>query len=241
VPFSTLRLSFVSILLGVLPRLMPAADIEFATQELPWAIVDRPYSVPPLSARSSGACPLGGVSFAVVSGSLPPGLELSRLGYFSGVPMQTGMFEFAVRVSNGCTWTARHFVLTVTGAPILTVEPQKVSFRWVDGSAALEAQVIRVSSTWPRLVFSISSNASWLSAVPEHGYTPRASSSMAEDFVSVSADGSALKAGTYTAQLVFSSWEVLQAPVVTVELVVVRKQVTERSSPNESPTSASRP
>ena len=66
-------------LFSVLPPL-DAADIEFVTPELPWAILHKGYAPPPLAARASGACPLGGISFAVVSGELPPGLHLSRLG-----------------------------------------------------------------------------------------------------------------------------------------------------------------
>lgn len=217
----TTRLPLVLCLLTVLPILCFAADIEFVTTELPWAVVDRPYSPPPLAARASGACPLGGVGFAVVSGGLPPGLDLSRLGYFSGTPLRTGTFEFAVRVSNGCTWTAHHFALTVTGAPILSISPTKISFRWKQGSPSPAAQVLRVSSTWPRQTYSVSSDAVWLRAIPEHGFTPRESSAMAEDFVSVSVDTKGLRAGKYSADLYVSGWEVVSAPVVHVELDVV--------------------
>src|SRR6185503_13836373 len=90
-------------LLVVLPPLH-GADIEFVTQELPWAVLRKGYSPSPLETRSSGACPLGGIGYAIVSGELPPGLQLSRLGYLSGTPLEPGSFEIAVRVSNGCTW-----------------------------------------------------------------------------------------------------------------------------------------
>src|SRR5437868_6941240 len=67
------------LVLGLLSVLAPmrAADIEFVTQEMPWAVLDKAYSPPPLEARTSGACPSGGISYAVISGVLPPGLELS--------------------------------------------------------------------------------------------------------------------------------------------------------------------
>ncbi|MEQ1946186.1 MAG: putative Ig domain-containing protein [Bryobacteraceae bacterium] len=203
----------------VLPIPLNAADIEFVTQELPWAIVDHPYNAPPFAVRTSGACPLGGVGYAVVAGKLPDGMELSRLGYFSGTPLKTGAFEFAVRVSNGCTWTARHFVLTVTGAPILTVSPARLSFV-SNGGEVPAAQKFRVSATWPRFSYSVSSNVEWLKGIPEHGFTPRAMSAMAEDFVSVSVDVKGLSAGKYFGELAVSGWEILSAPVVHVELVV---------------------
>ena len=65
---------FVFLVLGmfaVLPSLS-AADIEFVTQELPWAIADKPYSPPPLAIRASGRCPSGGIGFSVVGGEVPP-------------------------------------------------------------------------------------------------------------------------------------------------------------------------
>jgi hypothetical protein len=130
-----ISMSWKILVFGVLFALTPftstlarAADIEFVTQDLPWAIIDRPYSLGPLQVRSSGACPLGGVGYSVVGGVLPPGLEMSKLGYFSGSPVRTGVFPFAIRVSNGCTWVAQRFALTVTGAPIITVEPQRLAF-----------------------------------------------------------------------------------------------------------------
>jgi len=223
-----------------------AADIEFVTQELPWAIVDRPYSPPPLAVRTSGACPLGGLGYAIVSGGLPDGMALSRLGYFSGTALKTGTFEFAVRVSNGCTWTTRHYVLTVTGAPILSVNPTKLSFGWKTGSTLPANQVLRVSATWPRFNYSVSSDAVWLKAAPEHGFTPRGSSAMAEDFVTVAVDPANLPPGKYSAAVTLSGWEALSAPVVNVELTIsdgssVAPVPTGKLSPTGSPTNASRP
>ncbi|MEQ1883619.1 MAG: hypothetical protein ABL967_01035 [Bryobacteraceae bacterium] len=218
------RLLLVLSSLLVLSTSVLAADIEFVTQELPWAIVDRPYGAPPLAVRTSGACPLGGVGYAVVAGNLPDGIELSRLGYFSGTPVRTGAFEFAVRVSNGCTWTARHYVLTVTGAPILSVNPVKLSFTW-NGAGAPKPQTLRVSATWPRFSYSVSSNAAWLRGIPEHGFTPRATSAMAEDFVAVSVDARDLRPGKYVGEFVVSGWEVTNAPVVYVELLVKESSV----------------
>jgi hypothetical protein len=207
-----------ALVLGALlvPTPVHAADIEFITQELPWAAVDRPYSPPPLQTRSSGACTSGGVGYTVVSGSLPPGVSLSSLGYFSGTPLRTGSWEFAVRVSNGCTWTARHFVLVVSGAPILTVEPRSVTF--ATGQTLL--QTLRVAATWPKLGYTVTSSAGWLKADPDHGFTPRQGSALAFDSVRLRVEPAGLKPGRYFATLTFTAWQALEAPVVSVELVI---------------------
>jgi BACON domain-containing protein/putative Ig domain-containing protein len=192
-----------------------AADIEFLTQELPWAIAEKDYSPPPLESRASGTCPLGGVGYAVVSGALPAGVRLSRLGYFSGTPKHTGSTDFTVRVSSGCTWAAKRFTLVVTGAPVLAVTPARLMFEPLG-----EAQVLHVSATWPKLAYQASSSADWLKAAPEHGFTPREGSAMAEDRVRVSIDRSQLKPGRYSATITFSAWQALNAPAVVVELTV---------------------
>jgi len=207
----------------------PGADIEFLTQELPWGVVDKPYSPPPLETRSSGACPSGGVGFAVVSGTLPPGIQFSRLGALRGTPLRTGSWEIAVRVSNECTWTARHFVLVVTGAPVLTVSPQRLVFE-----QGFNEQELRVSSTWPRLNYSVTTSVPWLKAEPARGFTPREGSGLDADFVRVIVDPKGLSPGRHTAQLAFSAWQAATQPMVEVQVVIA-------PAPSGSPTSASQP
>src|SRR5712691_11896013 len=90
-----------------------AGDVEFLTTDLPWAAVGRGYSPSPLEVRVAGKCPSGGVGYAVVSGVLPSGLVLSSAGHFSGVPTRKGTSQFIVRAFNGCSWTARPFLLVV--------------------------------------------------------------------------------------------------------------------------------
>ncbi len=219
-----------------------AADIEFVTENLPWAIADRPYSPPPLQSRGSGECLLDGVGYGIVSGVLPPGIQMSRLGYFSGTPARTGAWEIGVRVSNGCSWTARHFVLTVTGAPVLTATPDRLVFQAVSGGPLSPEETLHVSATWPRLNYMLTAipvspaepaRADWLKIQPEHGFTPRESSALTEDAVHVRADPSGLKPGRYSARIVISAWEALEARVIDVELTVT-------ASASGIPTSASR-
>ena len=216
-------MALVRLVLGSLLVLLPvrAADVEFVTEELPWAVVDKGYGPPPLEARTSGKCTSGGISYSVVAGELPPGLQLSRSGYISGVPLRAGNFEIAVRVATGCSWTTKHFVLVSTGAPVISGTPLKLEFRARTGQAQAPPQeVVHVSATWPRLTYQVTSSAEWLTANPEHGFTPREGSAMADDAVHVRVDPSHLKPGRYQAVIAVSAWQALEALRVAVELTV---------------------
>jgi hypothetical protein len=194
-------------------------EIEFVTLDLPWAIAEKGYEAPPLEVRVSGTCPMGGVGYAVVSGALPPGIQLSRLGYFSGTPLRTGEFAFTVRASDGCGWTGKAFKLVVTGAPVLTVTPKRIRFQ-TKGESPPD-QEVRVSATWPKLAYRVvTANGAWLTATPEHGATPRQGSGMADDIVHVRVDAAGLKPGEYSASITISSWQVLQPVRVEVDLTV---------------------
>jgi len=208
----------ISVLLALF--VPPTTEIEFLTAELPWAVAEKGYEAPPLEVRVSGSCPHGGVGYSVVSGALPPGIQLSRLGYFSGAPLHSGEFAFTVRASDGCGWTAKQFKLVVTGAPVITATPAHLVFVCKAGETPPEKNVL-VSATWPRLAYRLTlSNAAWLKATPEHGTTPRQGSAMADDIVHVTIDTVGLKAGHYTASITVSSWQVLEPVRVDVELTV---------------------
>jgi len=219
-----------------------AADIEFITQELPWAIVDKGYAPPPLEARGSGRCPSGGISYALVSGELPPGVRMSRLGYLSGVPTRRGSFEIIVRVTNGCTWTTKHFTLTAAGAPILSGSPQALEFQWSLSGPAPEQQVVHVTATWERLAYQATSNVAWLTSTPEQGFTrpqgsprpqdlPRGGSKPDHDddtggtagtgdAVYVRAEPKDLKPGRYEGLVTVSAWQAAEALRIPVVLTV---------------------
>ncbi len=210
----------IFVLLAAVVPFDPIAEIEFVTDSLPWAVVEKGYEAPPLEVRVSGSCPIGGVGYAVISGALPPGLQLSRLGYFSGRPLRTGEFSFNVRASDGCGHADRGFKLVVTGAPVLTVAPLRISFRANPGEGAAEQQIL-VSATWPRLAYRINlSKAAWLAALPDNGTTPREGSGMAADIVHLRVDPTGLKPGHYTAWILVSSWQALQPCRVDVDLTV---------------------
>jgi hypothetical protein len=211
-----------SAILVLLAWLVPATtEIEILTVDLPWAIAEKGYEAPPLEVRVSGSCPHGGVGYAVTAGALPPGIQLSRLGYFSGAPVHTGEFAFTVRASDGCGSATKEFNLVVTGAPVLTVTPMKISFTAKAGEKNPEDRELRVSATWPRLPYRLLvSNAAWLTATPEHGATPRQGSGMATDTVHLRVDTAGLKPGHFTALITVSSWQVLEPIRVEVELTV---------------------
>jgi hypothetical protein len=212
--------SAIFVLFALLVPAAHATEIEFVTASLPWAISEKGYEAPPFEVRVSGTCPIGGVGYAVASGSLPPGMQLSRLGYFSGAPLHTGEFAFKVRASDGCGSIEKEFKLTVTGAPVLTVTPVHAMFTAKAGENPPE-QEIRVSATWPRLAYRVNmSNAAWLSATPDKGMTPREGSGMSVDIVHLRVDTTALKPGKYAATILVSGWQVLEPVLVDVELTV---------------------
>jgi len=161
---------------------------------------------------------------------LPPGLELSKLGYFSGTPTRTGDFGFGVRVSNGCSWTVKRFLLTVTGAPIITVAPQQLVFMGAG------EKTVRISSTWPLLSYLAVASADWLKITPAHGFTPRPSSALTGDDAVVSVDPAGMKPGHYSATIVIDAWQALGAAHLNVEL-----EVTGKPEPSGNPTSAFQP
>ena len=213
-------ISVISVLVGLLVPLPGSTEIEFVTLQLPWAIAEKGYEAPPLEVRVSGSCPIGGVGYAVASGTLPPGVQVSRLGYFSGIPLHAGESSFTLRASDGCGSVTREFKLIVTGAPVLNATPNNLRFACKAGENPPEQQ-LRVGATWPRFPYRlIVSNAAWVTATPEHGTTPRDGSAMAEDIVHVRIDTVGLKPGHYVATITISSWQALRPVKVSVELTV---------------------
>jgi len=211
---------FIEILVLFALLVPTTTEIEFVTDDLPWAIAEKGYEAPPLEVRVSGSCPHGGVGYALASGALPPGIQFSRLGYFSGAPLRTGEFTFTVRASDGCGATEKQFALVVTGAPVITVTPMRISFACKAGETPTDRELL-VSATWPRLAYRLTaSNAAWLTAIPEHGATPRQGSAMAHDIVHLHIDTAGLKPGHYTASIGVTSWQVLQPVSIEIELTI---------------------
>jgi len=64
------------------------------------------------------ATPIGGsgeYSFAVTSGTLPPGLNLSTPGVISGTPSAAGAYSFTVTATDNLGYTAsQEYAITVS-------------------------------------------------------------------------------------------------------------------------------
>ncbi len=205
-------------------------DLEIAARDLPWAIVDRPYAPPPLEVLNGGRCPIGGLGFATISGTLPPGVRLSRAGYLAGTPTKVGSYWFAVRVANGCSKATRWMELVVTGAPILKVSPERVRFVADDGP--LRPQTVRVSASWPKVEYQVNVRVGkeWLKAIPKHGITPKPGDGLDADLLELVVDPKGLKAGFYRGEVVISAWNALDALVLKVEFVVGRGEPEARDT-----------
>jgi hypothetical protein len=193
-----------------------AEEIEFVTTELPWAVVDRGYYPSPLEVRSSGKCPSGGIGYELVGGVLPPGLRLSRLGYFSGVPTSLGNFLIRVRASNGCSWTAKLFTLTVSSEPVITLIPASLELVWRAGEKPPTGS-IRIVSSWPRLAYQIRASDDCVRVSTERGNAVSHNEGAAEDSIYVV--GVVRKPGRCSVSIEASAWQA-HAGRASVDLVV---------------------
>lgn len=130
------------------------------------------------------------------------------MGYLSGTPLEPGSFEIAVRVSTGCSWTARHYVLTVNEAPVSAADIPRLEF---EAKSALE-QTVKLSSTWPRLAYQVVSSSDWLTATPARGFMP--------DSLRVNVAAKTLKPGRYQGEITVSAWQASEALQISVALTV---------------------
>ena len=192
--------------------------VQIRTAELPWAMIGVGYHAL-IETGADGRCPSGSVGLAVVSGTLPRGLEV-RGEFLLGTPRETGTFRFAVRAQNTCFSTVRAYALTVTGRPILRVFPEAVTFEQHAGQPGA-AVPVQVSASWPNLPYAIHADVPWLTQKELAGVTPDRGSGLLADIVTVGVDAKGLAPGVYHATLEFSTWMGANAPVVAVTLTVV--------------------
>jgi putative Ig domain-containing protein len=229
-----LVLSLIPLVLST-QTLNGGTGMEFVTPELPRAALGRGYEPAPLEVRIGGRCPLGGIGYAVMGGKLPPGLQFSRLGYFSGTASRAGSYDFVIRAANGCSVAMKQFTIVVSAAPLLTVTPAHLIFVAAEHDGSPE-QSLLVSATWPDLPYNITiAGGDWLTALPELGRSPGVSpssapstvanvvSSVAGDTVHIRIHCSNLSAGHYSATLTFSAWQAAPSGAVVVELTVLGK------------------
>ncbi len=195
--------------------------LEILTASLPTAVVHRPYSAPPVTVLGGGRCAQNSISMRVATGGLPEGLRLTAAGYLEGTPRQAGLFTFQIRAENECQVVAKTFALRVEGAPLLVAAPEELEFHYTAGGAVPPGQVVRVSSSWEDMAYSIDAEgAAWLMLRPLRGRTPFPGAGLTGDPVAVGVDPAKLAPGSYRALLKVSAWETTNEPRIAVTLVV---------------------
>ncbi|WP_185155474.1 right-handed parallel beta-helix repeat-containing protein [Rudanella paleaurantiibacter] len=94
----------------------------------------------------------GPYNYSMLSGSLPPGLNLSVSGTLSGTPTQAGSFSLSVQIVNarGCVPTSPVYTLAVLAQPIRYVRAVAVGrgdgSSWANASADLQQMIDAVGT-----------------------------------------------------------------------------------------------
>jgi hypothetical protein len=195
------------------------AEAHAAEQQLPIAAKGVAYRTT-LDIRADVRCPMADAALSLVSGKLPSGLRLTMDG-LDGTPLETGHFRFTVRIRDGCTSRTRMFELEVTGKPILQASPDQIAFTAKVSGQKLAPRAFLVSSTWPNLPYHVEKqSADWLEVNLTSGRTPPADSALTADTVTLTADPSKLKPGTYRGALLVSTPGGANVQTIPVVLVV---------------------
>ncbi len=112
------------------PEPTPQTTLEISTSSLPEATAGQPYSAT-LTANISG------VTWSLVSGSLPAGLSLSSAGEISGTPEISDTYTFTVRAVSGSSSAEKQLSITVYDAPHSSGGGGCESFMAIAGLAVL--------------------------------------------------------------------------------------------------------
>jgi uncharacterized protein YjdB len=108
---------------------------------------------------ASGTTP---ITWSIVGGSLPNGMNLSETGEISGTPITAGTFSFTVNASNSAGSDVRAFSILISPATVhvtgITIEPKTASIV-VGGTQTLTAKVEPSNATDMNVTWS-SSNTS---------------------------------------------------------------------------------
>lgn len=93
-----------------------AAPIFITTGILPFTTVGDSYSQ---TIETTGGVPP--ISFALASGSLPPGLTLSDTGVISGITTEAGAFDFTISATSSCGTSLQDFSILVDPCILPTI------------------------------------------------------------------------------------------------------------------------
>jgi hypothetical protein len=174
----------------------------------------------PIATKVDGRCPNGNMSLSLADGALPSGLEVTSLG-LRGTPNKTGKFLFTIQAANICVSVLHTFELVVSNQAILEVTPAQISFSCLTPEQAPAPIAMLVSSTWANLPYRLEMrDASWLHAVQERGITPPQDSAITADVVTLTADPSHLKPGTYHGSVLLWTRQGTNTQSIPVALVV---------------------
>ncbi len=144
---------------------------------------------------ATGGC--GDYTFAISSGQLPAGMSLSSTGVLSGVPTQSGDYEFTVKVTDKCGCMATKVYKLKVSCPFRSLLNQELFNTGVNNSGALlpdQAKDPHYNVTPPNdSAFVVSNFPGW---IPD-------SDSIASKWISATSNRSGVT-GVYTYKVVFS-------------------------------------
>lgn len=137
--------SAVMIGIGKFTTIDPSTTLVVSTSPLPNGQIQSPYSQQ-LSATGG----TGPYTWAISSGSLPPGVTLTPTGLLQGTPTQQGTFSFEIRVTDSKGQSAtRATSLTILGeAPIVATSALPAGEALIPYSFQLQASGGRPPLTW---------------------------------------------------------------------------------------------
>lgn len=108
-------INYTLIVFGVDSTITGAGTVELLTPNLPDAYLNNQYAFPldaPVGVQLWVSGQIHGeYHYALVSGSLPPGLSLDATGLITGIPTAAGIYPFFLQIINGPVSCVQEFVI----------------------------------------------------------------------------------------------------------------------------------
>ncbi len=160
-----------------------------------------------------------------MTGTSPPGLNITKSGNLAGTPTAIGTYTFTVQVTDNLQFTAtKMYSVTINaGTPLLQVSPLSLVFTYTNGGDLPLPQAISIVSTNAAAVpftFTIDSGTSGTAAPPWISVLPATGAAPARLLVSVNPTLLPLMAGQATIHVAVAG-NTAQAPInVTVGFAI---------------------